>query len=120
MFEDEFRQKKYIIIYIFHGYPVEAPAHIPQGKSKGKFRRRFRKAAIYIANTSEPALPIKYSEYTDIFFKDEINSISSVTRINHAINFEENSIILYKSIYYFSERELIILKQYLIESEEKN
>jgi hypothetical protein len=33
-----------------------------------------------------------------------------MTRIEYAINFEENSIIFYKFIYYFSKRELIVLK----------
>jgi hypothetical protein len=43
-----------------------------------------------------------------------------MARTNHAINLEENSIILYKLIYHLSERELIILKQYFIENEKKN
>jgi hypothetical protein len=98
------------MIYIFHGYLIEALAHISRGKSKGKFRRKFKKAAIYAASTSEPALSVKYSEYADVFSEDKINNISSVTRTDHVINFEKNSIIFYKFIYHFSERELTVLK----------
>jgi hypothetical protein len=43
-----------------------------------------------------------------------------MTRTEHTINFEKNSIIFYKSIYHLSKRELIILKQYFIESEKKS
>jgi hypothetical protein len=98
------------MIYVFHGCPAEIPAQIPRGKSKEKLRRKLREAAIYAANTSESALSVKYSEYADVFFEDEINNISPITRINYVINFEKNSIIFYKFIYYFFERELIILR----------
>jgi hypothetical protein len=112
------------MIYIFYGYlveiPTQIPAHVPRERPKEKFRRKFKKTAIYITNTSEPALPIKYSEYADVFSENKINNISPITRIKYVINFEKNSIIFYKFIYHFSKRELIILRQYLIENEKKN
>jgi hypothetical protein len=43
-----------------------------------------------------------------------------MARIDHVIDFEKNSIIFYKFIYYFSEKELTVLKQYFTESEKKN
>jgi hypothetical protein len=108
-FEDEFREEKYIIIYVFYGCPIEIPAYIPRERSKGRLRRKFKKAAIYVTNTSKFDLPIKYSEYADVFSENKINSIPPITRINHAINFEKNSIILYKLIYHLSERQLTVL-----------
>jgi hypothetical protein len=98
------------MIYIFHGCSTEASAHIPRKKSKGKLRRRFKKTAIYASSTLEFALPVKYSEYTDVFSENKVNNISSIARNDYVINFEKNSIIFYKSIYYLSERELIVLK----------
>jgi hypothetical protein len=77
---------------------------------KKNFDEDSKKTAIYTANTSKPALPTKYSEYADVFSENKINNISSITRIEHAIDFEENSIIFYKFIYHFSERKLTILK----------
>jgi hypothetical protein len=108
------------MIYIFYNCSIEISAHVPRGRSKGKLRRRFKKATIYATSMSEPALPTKYSEYTDVFSEDKINNISPVARIEYVINFEKTSIIFYKSIYHLFKRELIILKQYLIESKEKN
>jgi hypothetical protein len=98
------------MIYIFYNCSIEISAHVPRGRSKGKLRRRFKKATIYATSMSEPALPTKYSEYTDVFSEDKINNISPMARTNYAINFEENSIIFYESIYYLSEKELTILK----------
>jgi hypothetical protein len=98
------------MIYIFYNCLAEIPAHVPRERPKRKLRRKFRKAVIYATSTSESALPIKYSEYTDVFSENKINNISSMTRTNYAINFEKNSIISYKFIYYFSERELTVLK----------
>jgi hypothetical protein len=112
-FEDELRQKKHIIIYIFRGYPIEIPAQIPREKSKKKFRRRFRKGTIYTANTSKSTLPIKYSKYTDVFSENKINNTPPMARTKYSINFEENSIILYKSIYHFSEKIINCLKTIL-------
>jgi hypothetical protein len=109
-FENEFREERYIMIYIFHSCSAEVPAYVSRERLKRKFRRRLKKAAIYAASTSKPALSTKYSEYADVFFKNKINNIPSVTRTDHAINFEKNSIISYKFIYYFSKRELIVLK----------
>jgi hypothetical protein len=77
---------------------------------------KIQKIAIYTAITSESTLPSKYSEYTDVFSENKINSIPPVTRTDHVINFEKNSIISYKSIYHFSEKELIVLRQYLTEN----
>jgi hypothetical protein len=94
--------------------------HIPRERFKKRFRRRLKKAIIYITSTSESVLPVKYSEYADVFFESEINNISSVARIDYVIDFEENSIISYRFIYYFSKRELTILRQYFTENEEKN
>jgi hypothetical protein len=98
------------MIYAFYGCPIEIPTHIPRGRFKGKLRRRLKKVAIYAASTSESALPVKYSEYTDVFFEDKINNISSMARTNYVINFEENSIIFYKFIYYLSKKKLTVLK----------
>jgi hypothetical protein len=109
-FENELREKGYIMVYIFYDCPVEVPTYVPRGRSKERFRRKLRKATIYIMSTLESALPIKYSEYADVFSENEINNVPPVARIDYAINFEKNLIIFYKSIYYFSERELIVLK----------
>jgi hypothetical protein len=68
------------MIYVFHGCLIEIPAQIPRGRSKEKLRRRLKKADIYAANTSEPALQAKYSEYADVFFENKINNILPVTR----------------------------------------
>jgi hypothetical protein len=98
------------MIYAFHDYLTEIPAQIPRERSKEKFRRKLKKAAIYVTNTSESALPAKYSEYTDVFSENKINNIPPVTRTEHVIDFEKNSIIFYKFIYHLSERELTILR----------
>jgi hypothetical protein len=98
------------MIYAFHGCLIEIPAYIPRGRSKKKFRRRLKKVTIYAANTSEPALPVKYSKYANVFFENEANNAPPMARTDHVINFEKNSIISYKFIYYFSERKLIVLK----------
>jgi hypothetical protein len=98
------------MIYAFYDCPAEIPAQIPRGRSKGKLRRKFKKTAIYVVSTSEPALPAKYSEYTDVFFENKVNNASPVARTEYAIDFEKNSIISYKSIYHFSEKELTVLK----------
>jgi hypothetical protein len=98
------------MIYIFHGYLIEIPTQISRRKFKRKFRRRLREAAIYTASTSESALPIKYSEYANVFLENKINNISPIRRTEHIINFEKNSIISYKFIYHLSERELTVLK----------
>jgi hypothetical protein len=109
-FEDEFREERYIIIYAFYGCLIEILTYVPRERSKGRFRRRLKEVTIYIMSTSESALPVKYSEYADVFFEDKINNISPITRIDHVIDFEKNSIIFYKFIYYLSERELTILR----------
>jgi hypothetical protein len=98
------------MMYVFYDYLIEIPAYVPRERFKGRLRRRLKKAAIYAASTSELILPIKYSKYTDVFFEGEINNIPSITRTNHVINFEKNSIIFYEFIYHFSERKLIILR----------
>jgi hypothetical protein len=49
-FENELRQKKYIMIYAFHGCPIEIPAHIPRGRSKGNFDENSEKL-LYMQRT---------------------------------------------------------------------
>jgi hypothetical protein len=42
-FENELRQKKYIIIYIFHGCLIEIPAQIPRERFKKSFDEDLKK-----------------------------------------------------------------------------
>jgi hypothetical protein len=77
---------------------------------KGSFDEGSRKL-LYIQRIRQN-LPYRLNirNMRTFFFEDKINNIPPMARTDHAINFEKNSIISYKSIYYFSERKLIILK----------
>jgi hypothetical protein len=65
------------------------------------------------------SLPPKYKDYGDIFFSVEYIEIAENPQIAHTINLEENIIIFYKLIYYFSEKKLRVLREYF-ESQQKN
>jgi hypothetical protein len=54
------------------------------------------------------------------FFPAEYMEIAENTQITHTIDLTENIIAFYKLIYYFSEKELRVLREYLEENQQKN
>jgi hypothetical protein len=54
---------------------------------------------------------------TDVFSSKKYMEITENPQIMHAINPAENIITLYKSIYYFSEKKLRVLREYLKENQ---
>jgi hypothetical protein len=65
-------------------------------------------------------LPPEYKDYENIFSPAEYMKIAENPQIAYAINLEENIIAFYKLIYYFFEKELRVLREYLKESQQKN
>jgi hypothetical protein len=66
------------------------------------------------------SLPPEYENYKDIFSSAEYMKIAENPQTAYAIDLEEDATALYKLIYYFSEKELRILREYLEESQQKN
>jgi len=62
-------------------------------------------------------LSLEYEDFENIFFKKEYETILKNTRVTYIINLEENIKSLFKLIYSLSERELCILRDYLVEKE---
>jgi hypothetical protein len=60
--------------------------------------------------------PPKYKDYGDIFSFTEYIEIAENPQTAHIINLEEDIITFYKLIYYFSEKELRVLREYFEES----
>jgi hypothetical protein len=54
------------------------------------------------------------------FFPAEYMEIAENTQITHTIDLTVNIIAFYKLIYYFSEKELRVLREYLEENQQKN
>jgi hypothetical protein len=64
----------------------------------------------------KPLLSPKYKDYEDIFSSAEYMEIAENPQTAYTIDLEENAITFYKSIYYFSEKKLRVLREYLKES----
>jgi hypothetical protein len=61
-------------------------------------------------------LPPEYKNYRNVFSSAEYIKIAENPQIAYAINLKKDIIALYKSIYYFSEKKLRILREYLKEN----
>jgi hypothetical protein len=68
----------------------------------------------------KPSLPPEYKDYRNIFSPTEYMEITENPQTAHTINLEEDIIAFYKLIYYFFEKELRVLREYLKESQQKN
>jgi hypothetical protein len=68
----------------------------------------------------KPSLPPEYKNYRDIFSPAEYIKITENSQTAHTINLEKNTITPYKPIYYFSEKELRVLREYLEKNQQKN
>jgi hypothetical protein len=73
------------------------------------------KIAIYLIIVKF-SLPSEYKNYGDIFFFAEYMKIAENSQTAYAINLKEDVIIFYGLIYYFSEKKLRVLREYLKES----
>jgi hypothetical protein len=62
------------------------------------------------------SLPSEYEDYGNIFSFIEYIEIAENPQTAYAINLEEDIIAFYKLIYYLSEKELRVLREYLKES----
>jgi hypothetical protein len=62
-------------------------------------------------------LPPKYENYRNVFSFAEYIEITENPQTAYAINLEEDIIIFYKLIYYFSEKKLRILREYFEENQ---
>jgi hypothetical protein len=62
------------------------------------------------------SFPPKYKNYRDIFSPAEYIKIAENPQIAHTINLIEDIIMFCKLIYYFSEKKLRVLREYLKES----
>ena len=60
-----------------------------------------------------PELPLKYTDYTDIFSEEEANRLSDENARQHSINLIDRQEPLYRPIYNLSEKELKVLQEYL-------
>jgi hypothetical protein len=58
----------------------------------------------------------EYENYGDVFFPAEYMEIAENPQIAYAIDLEEGVTAFYGSIYYLSEKELRVLREYLEES----
>jgi hypothetical protein len=55
----------------------------------------------------------EYEDYENIFFSMEYIKIAENSQTAYTINLEEDIIIFYKLMYYFSEKEFRVLREYL-------
>jgi hypothetical protein len=62
------------------------------------------------------SLPPEYKNYRDIFSPAKHIKIAENPQTAHAINLEKDTTAPYKSIYYFSEKKLRVLREYLEEN----
>jgi hypothetical protein len=66
------------------------------------------------------SLSPKYKDYKNIFSFIKYIEITENPQTAYTINLEEDIIAFYKLIYYFSEKELRVLREYLKENQQKN
>jgi hypothetical protein len=59
------------------------------------------------------SLPSEYKNYGDIFSPAEYMEIAENPQTAYTINLKKNAITSYKLIYYFSEKKLRVLREYL-------
>jgi hypothetical protein len=91
-----------ITIYIFYG----------SFKESRRDDYDIYKIAIYLI-TMKFLLSPEYENYGDIFFPVKYIKIAENPQIAYTINLKENIITFYRLIYYLSEKELRILREYL-------
>jgi hypothetical protein len=63
------------------------------------------------------SLPPEYKNYGNIFSFAEYIEIAENPQTAHTIDLEEDIITFYKLIYYLSEKELRVLREYLKENQ---
>jgi hypothetical protein len=71
------------------------------------------------ATGSPLEIPLKYSEYADVFSEERANTLLNKHALHYTINFITGYDLLYSPIYSLSEKELAILKDYINSSLEK-
>jgi hypothetical protein len=71
------------------------------------------------ATGSPPEIPLKYSEYANIFSEERANTLLNEHALHYAINFIIGHDLLYSPIYSLLKKELAILKDYINSSLEK-
>jgi hypothetical protein len=64
-------------------------------------------------------LPEAYADYANVFNLNKAAKLQTQIYITHAINLEDEAKASYEPIYYFSELELRILRDYLAENEQR-
>jgi hypothetical protein len=62
-------------------------------------------------------LPEAYADYSNMFNSNKAAKLQTQTYITHVINLEDRAKAPYRPIYYFSELELRILRDYLAKNE---
>jgi hypothetical protein len=72
--------------------------------------------AIYLIIVKFSLFP-EYKDYGDIFSSAKYIKIAENSQIAYTINLEESVITFYRLIYYFSEKKLRILREYLKENQ---
>jgi hypothetical protein len=63
--------------------------------------------------TEKVILPLEYSDYADVFAEDQGLLFLKNTRVNHAIEVEENRKVPFSPIYKLSANKLRVLREYL-------
>jgi hypothetical protein len=66
------------------------------------------------------SFPPEYKNYEDIFSSAEYIEIAENSQTAYTIDLVENIIIFYKLIYYLSEKELRVLREYFKENSQKD
>jgi hypothetical protein len=78
-----------------------------------------QRVAIYLIVVKFLLFP-EYKDYGDIFSFKEYMEIAENPQTIYAIDLAENIIIFYKSIYYFSEKKLRVLRECLEKNQQKD
>jgi hypothetical protein len=71
------------------------------------------------ATGSPPEIPLKYSEYANVFLEERANTLLNKYALHYAIDLIIGYNPLYSPIYSLSEKELVILRDYINSSLEK-
>jgi hypothetical protein len=83
--------------------------------SREKFRKQIKKGLAYTFIPTFAAasilleLPLKYTNYANVFSEEEANCLSDKNAKQHSINLIDRQEPLYRPIYNLSEKELKVL-----------
>ena len=86
---------------------------------KKKFWKEARKGPVYAfmptlaAVSVSPELPLKYTDFADVFSEEEANHLLDENTRQHPIELIDGQEPLYSLIYNLSEKELKVLQEYL-------